>query len=1676
MLRQTINLIIVMLVSVLFYIPTKAISQELTYSSFRISPVDGRSENRTIVGGWIVLDGVKTNGKLGPKKTIGFEFLGNSLSSPISEIGFSSTRTFLSMPTSIGKKFGNPKLGYGFSVGSNNTQGARAKFLRLGQEDKLILKGICGLMSDQAFVSNLVNDLRSRKPFSFRDYVDGKFMDYWMSGSKVREINRVADACNRAVGNTGSKKVAFTSSSQASASGTRSVCGYSFDESKSSSELVAIQKALIKRKLYTGGPDGVFGPGSCAALKRWANCESIGQQTLNGGVISKLTRTDPSARELACYRKQNSVATVSVSSSSLSCSMVTSAIRIAQKRLKYLGLYKSKIDGRRGPGTIKAIKEAEGILGAFAQGASGCLTYDESLWLSTLVYGKNKNASCNILNTPEELIQISDSLSKLGYGTSYTFKSPQNLKYGAATAIVRSIIDYEEQVDDGYFRTPSIKRDCRLVPYEVKTVAELLKPRPTMLYSLVDAKHFLDDLGDYLGSCENYFGVALAGKAAPITKLSSQQSWSEDDKKKFDELVIFVKETKSPNATICEIDQLSNIKDFNSFHKARADNRSKALKFANIVLENEIAVLTKDIKEFMVKNALDQRVLRVNALEIKLSGAASGGGDDEIQTKLSLIRDTRLELKSLEITHTVNKIDLIDTTFLLSQEQLDLANEIASLNEKIQTNVQLEELASVAVKVAKIEEMKQKEDLLKQEADTLFDDIREYYNSGASLGVDLARFLATSKGAEFSTEWTAELTNGFEQLLTYVNKYDEFKTFRNSRNENRSARENQSKEQLIGDINRILEEIEVWVRANPFAEDAATLLSLLTRFGEQSGLEKLVELEAMLVSLLEEVANLSIQLPISELIERRGYSLDGDNAPIVGAQNVIIKLADAQQYILDLQAFVKDSPGVFGLELVKLYTSVVPIVEDDAWGEQMKEAFATLQDFANKNELFVQYRYGLVEQRDKEKASLNAALQDQISCLINTGEIYSKENLFAAQTVQVLDLLDFANRLQVSEETNDKLRLILQMQEKYNELKVEDECLVELNLELLRLPQRDKLLIEKINAVKRSITSVELEIALAEETAKDARVRADAAAAEKEAGLVQVEADERVSKYERDVELALVRSKILLSDISEYVNSGNQFPIEFVRKFSGARSIINMSTWDIEAYEIYMEFEEWCLAQDQFFIFVGARSKSDIEELKQNFVAINQDVQKMQQDFTNWASKNQLDARAYPILGVIGEFEQCEQPAIIISRNDTVLVSKFSDCVMKVASKLDPQVINDENLCYQHLGIGCAADITKTTTENRMPSPASGPPKIVMSYIKDLNSANYILDDLGAYFNKLGNGTCMRNRASILAMNKLRTSIQKANSVSDVSEQVIDFFNGHVLICSELATFLNEQTKIRQETKGIELQSKVEELGVLFNQLVSWIQKNPFNAEVVTGIDFSDAADEFFATSPYKYDRDIAKIRDLSVGLSVFLNRVNGAKTGDVDGTTGPTGQPPEWSSASDYIGARQKRFCEIIQNSEAELSAAMNTGNQLKQNLVLRTRDEEIEAIIPDGGFSDWVAMVEEVFATEAGDAAFRVKLHCEVYFGTGSIAAIDGEQVWFAPAKPGSRIYEQLLGVNRGDFVLMDGRLLTFASEGITTSGNKYLTPMGIKATYGEQESAVAEEDNLPDYFIEIEYLSKL
>ena len=119
-------------------------------------------------------------------------------------------------------------------------------------------------------------------------------------------------------------------------------------------------------------------------------------------------------------------------------------------------------------------------------------------------------------------------------------------------------------------------------------------------------------------------------------------------------------------------------------------------------------------------------------------------------------------------------------------------------------------------------------------------------------------------------------------------------------------------------------------------------------------------------SLLSSVEDLSIKLPISELLERRGYKADGENQPLGGAHDVIIELSDAQQFIMDLKAFTDKNPNEFGLQLVRLYTAGFQSYRQCL--ERLQGGFSSLKDFTTENENFTSFRYSLIDLREKETA------------------------------------------------------------------------------------------------------------------------------------------------------------------------------------------------------------------------------------------------------------------------------------------------------------------------------------------------------------------------------------------------------------------------------------------------------------------------------------------------------------------------------------------------------------------------------------------------------------------------------------------------------------------------------------------------------------------------------------
>lgn len=192
------------------------------------------------------------------------------------------------------------------------------------------------------------------------------------------------------------------------------------------------------------------------------------------------------------------------------------------------------------------------------------------------------------------------------------------------------------------------------------------------------------------------------------------------------------------------------------------------------------------------------------------------------------------------------------------------------------------------------------------------------------------------------------------------------------------------------------------------------------------------------------------------------------------------------------------------------------------------------------------------------------------------------------------------------------------------------------------------------------------------------------------------------------------------------------------------------------------------------------------------------------------------------------------------------------------------------------------------------------------------------------------------------------------------------------------------------------------------------------------------------------------------------------------NGSKGSFELSDEWLDVEPYLAVQQVRFCQILSNYEEEAEIAAESRNQLRQNMVATNRDNDIGALIPNGEYKDWVAKVVEVYATPSGDAAFVLRMPCEVTFGSGRLPSsgdLDGE--YAATAEYGGIIYNQLAQLAQGDTVLISGKILTYSDLGALNSRLRFVTTLIDKT---KVKSETMKPGNVPDYFSSISYLSKL
>ena len=167
---------------------------KLTYDKLKFIPFDTSKEKagRVYNGASIRLSNVRVNGKILKKKSITFEF-GGGYGQKVRGIEFSSKLTFINMPQKVSEGSYSDRFGYRFFLGKNNATKASNIFKQLDPEDKLIFKAICGVLSDEIFVKNILTKMKNyASTASYEPINRAKYNKYWAGSSRLNETIKIA--------------------------------------------------------------------------------------------------------------------------------------------------------------------------------------------------------------------------------------------------------------------------------------------------------------------------------------------------------------------------------------------------------------------------------------------------------------------------------------------------------------------------------------------------------------------------------------------------------------------------------------------------------------------------------------------------------------------------------------------------------------------------------------------------------------------------------------------------------------------------------------------------------------------------------------------------------------------------------------------------------------------------------------------------------------------------------------------------------------------------------------------------------------------------------------------------------------------------------------------------------------------------------------------------------------------------------------------------------------------------------------------------------------------------------------------------------------------------------------------------------------------------------------------
>ena len=107
---------------------------------------------------------------------------------------------------------------------------------------------------------------------------------------------------------------------------------------------------------------------------------------------------------------------------------------------------------------------------------------------------------------------------------------------------------------------------------------------------------------------------------------------------------------------------------------------------------------------------------------------------------------------------------------------------------------------------------------------------------------------------------------------------------------------------------------------------------------------------------------------------------------------------------------------------------------------------------------------------------------------------------------------------------------------------------------------------------------------------------------------------------------------------------------------------------------------------------------------------------------------------------------------------------------------------------------------------------------------------------------------------------------------------------------------------------------------------------------------------------------NVKALKELEAKNEIISNQLAEAEAQITFFKSGETIETRNWKDVETSLSLQQQRFCDILTDFRKEFVKSMSSLNQIKVNRTIMDRDENIDALIPNGKFDNWLGKIVEI------------------------------------------------------------------------------------------------------------------